>query len=528
MRAPDLPGRSPVIAENGMAATSHPLATQTAVQVLREGGNAIDAAIAASATLCVVEPHMTGIGGDCFVIVAEPDGTVHGLNGSGRAPAGAEAAWYRENGFAGMPQTGAHAVTVPGAIKAWEVLAKRFGTLGFDRLFADAIRYGEDGYAVHERVGTMWPAYVEELAADKGAHQHCLIDGRAPRIGERHHWPALAATLRRIARGGAKAFYEGEIAAEIVSTLRAKGAFMSEEDLGAVEADWVDLIGVPYGGHELLEVPPNGQGITALILLKLFDRLGTGALAPGSAERWHLEIEAGRLAYSVRDHLVSDPATMTATPAQLLSDGYIDALAARVDRTRRTNGIELPTVPDSDTICLTVVDREGRAVSFINSLYSGFGSKIVTPKSGIALQNRGGCFTLEEGHPNELGPRKRPMHTIIPAMAMKGGLASVSFGVMGGAYQPMGHAHVFSNLVDHGMNPQEAIDHPRLFWDEDGTLAAERGLDAAMLGRLEEMGHGIRPASMPHGGGQMILIDRENGFLVGGSDPRKDGCAAGW
>ncbi|MCG6114695.1 MAG: gamma-glutamyltransferase family protein [Mesorhizobium sp.] len=528
MRAPDLPGRSPVIAENGMAATSHPLATQSAVQVLREGGNAIDAAIAASATLCVVEPHMTGIGGDCFVIVAEPDGTVHGLNGSGRAPAGAEAAWYRENGFAAMPQTGAHAVTVPGAIKAWEVLAARFGTLGFDRLFADAIRYGEDGYAVHERVGTMWAPYAEELAADEGARRHCLIDGRAPRIGERHRWPALAATLREIARGGAKAFYEGEIAAEIVATLRAKGAFMSEEDLGSVDADWVDLISTPYGGHDVLEIPPNGQGVTALILLRLFEKLGTAALAPGSAERWHMEIEAGRLAYSVRDHLVSDPATMTVTPAQLLSDGYIDALAARIDRNRRMDGIDLPSVPDSDTIYLTVVDRDGRAVSFINSLYSAFGSKIVTPKSGITLQNRGGCFTLEEGHPNELGPRKRPMHTIIPAMAMKDGLASVSFGVMGGAYQPMGHAHVFSNLVDHGMNPQEALDHPRLFWNQDGALEAERGLDPTALATLEEMGHEIKPVGIPHGGGQMILIDRENGFLVGGSDPRKDGCAAGW
>ena len=528
MRQPDLPGRSPVIAENGMAATSHPLATQTAVQVLREGGNAVDAAIAASAMLCVVEPHMTGIGGDCFVILAKPDGTVFGLNGSGRAPAGADAAWYRENGHARMPQTGVHSVTVPGAIKAWEVLADRFGTLGFDRLFADAILYGEEGYAVHERVGTMWSRYVGELAADEGARRHCLVDGHAPRIGQRHRWPALAATMRHIAKKGAKGFYEGEIAAEIVATIRAKGGFMSEVDLAEVEADWVDLIAAPYGGHDVLEIPPNGQGITALILLKLFEKLGTGALAPDSVERWHLEIEAGRLAYSVRDHLVADPAAMTVTTDELLSDRHIEALAARVDRKRRVETIELPAMPDSDTVYLTVVDRDGRAVSFINSTYSAFGSKVVTPNSGVVLQNRGGCFTLKEGHPNELGPRKRPMHTIIPAMAMQEGLASVSFGVMGGAYQPMGHAHVFSNLVDHGMNPQEAIDHPRLFWNEDGTLAAESGLPPAILQGLEELGHGIGACDMPHGGGQMILIDRANGFLVGASDPRKDGCAAGW
>jgi gamma-glutamyltranspeptidase / glutathione hydrolase len=528
MRAFDLPGRSPVIAENGMAATSHPLATQTALQVLREGGNAVDAAIAASATLCVVEPHMTGIGGDCFVILAEPDGTVHGLNGSGRAPAGANAAWYRDNGFAEMPQTGAHSITVPGAIKAWEALLQRFGTMGFDRLFADAIRYGEEGYAVHPRVGMDWTRYVEELAVDEGGRVHCLIDGRAPRVGERHRWPALAATLRRIAAGGAKAFYEGEIAAEIAATVQAKGGFLSEEDLAAVEADWVDPISVSYGGHEVLEIPPNGQGITALILLRLLDRLGAGALEPGSLERWHMEIEAGRLAYSVRDHLVADPAAMTATPEQILSDGFIEALAAQFDPKRRNPAIRLPKMPASDTIYLTVVDRERRAVSFINSVYSGFGSKVVTPQSGIALQNRGGCFTLEEGHPNELGPRKRPMHTIIPAMAMKNGRVAVSFGVMGGAYQPMGHAHVFSNLVDHGMNPQEAIDHPRLFWDEDGVLAAESGLGSELRSGLEALGHGVRPAEMPHGGSQMIVIDEENGFLVGASDPRKDGCAAGW
>ena len=303
---------------------------------------------------------------------------------------------------------------------------------------------------------------------------------------------------------------------------------LSEDDLAAVEADWVELISAPYGGHDVLEIPPNGQGITALILLKLFDRLGTGRLAPDSVERWHLEIEAGRLAYSVRDHLVADPASMTVTPAELLSDRHIEALAARVDRNRRSETIQLPAIPDSDTIYLTVVDRDGMAVSFINSLYTGFGSKIVTPNSGIALQNRGGCFSLEEGHPNELGPRKRPMHTIIPAMAMKDGKASVSFGVMGGAYQPMGHAHVFSNLVDHGMDPQEAIDHPRLFWNEDGTLAAESGLNSNVVQGLEELGHRFGPCEMPHGGGQMILIDRENGFFVGASDPRKDGCAAGW
>jgi len=528
MRSFDLPGRSSVIAENGMAATSHPLATATALSILREGGNAVDAALAASATLCVVEPHMTGIGGDCFVILAEPDGSVYGLNGSGRAPAAAEAGWYRARGDAGMPQTGVHAVTVPGAVDAWERLSQRFGTLGFERLFADAIRYAEDGFAVHARVARDWGRQIAALAADEGCARHCLIGGAAPSAGTRFRFPALAQTLRRIAREGARAFYQGEIAAEMAATVQARGGFLTEADLAAVEADWVKPISAGYGGHDVLEIPPSGQGITALILMKLLEIGRASDLPPDSAGRYHLEIEAARLAYSVRDHLVADPASMTTTPEELLSDRFVDALAKQLRADRRNPSITLPDMPRADTVYLTVVDRDRRAVSFINSVYSGFGAKVATAKSGVVLQNRGGCFTIEEGHPNELRGGRRPMHTIIPAMALKDGLASASFGVMGGDYQPMGHAHVFANVVDYGMSPQEAIDHPRLFWGEDGVLEAEQGIPEAVRTKLISMGHEVRDAPSPHGGGQMIVIDRENGFLIGGSDPRKDGCAMGW
>lgn len=528
MRNFDLPGRSPVIAENGMAATSHPLATPTALQVLREGGNAVDAAIAASATLCVVEPHMTGIGGDCFAIVAEPDGTLHGLNGSGRAPAGAHAARYRELGHETMPQSGALSVTAPGAVDAWDRLLKRFGTLGFDRLFADAIRYAEEGYPVHHRVARDWAGKAADLAADEGAAMLYLFGGRAPEPGARHLSPALGRTLRTIAERGARAFYEGEIAAEMAALVRKGGGFLSKEDLAAVEGEWVGTIGVPHGGHEVHEIPPNGQGITALIMMRLLDHCGAGRDDPMSARRYHLEIEAGRLAYSVRDHLVADAAAMTATPAELLSDGYMARLADGLLEDRRNETIELPAMPSSDTVYLTVVDRERRAVSFINSLYSYFGAKLMAPRSGVALQNRGGCFSLEPGHPNEIGPRKRPMHTIIPAMATRGGRAAISFGVMGGDYQPVGHAHVFANIVHHRMDPQAALDHPRIFWGEDGVLLAESGIPAGLRAELERMGHQIRDAAEPHGGGQAIVIDRRSGFLIGGSDPRKDGCAMGW
>ena len=524
----DRPGRSPVIAENGMAATSHPLATATALGVLREGGNAVDAAIAASATLVVVEPHMTGIGGDCFAIVAEPDGSIHGLNGSGRAPRTAEAGRYRALGHDIVPEFGPLSITVPGAIKAWETLLGRFGTLGFERLFGDAIRYAEDGFAVHDRVASDWARVAPRLSADAGAKKHFLVAGAAPRAGSRFRAPALAATLRAIAGGGARAFYEGAIAAEMAATVGALGGFLGEDDLAAVTADWVEPIAVNYRGHDVHEIPPNGQGITALILLNLLDRLGASKLAPDSAERWHLEIEAGRLAFSVRDHLVADPAAMTVTPRELLSAGFAERLATRFDPARRNPDVRLPPMPRADTVYLTVVDRERRAVSFINSVYDSFGSGVVTPHSAVALQNRGACFSLVEGHPNELGPRKRPMHTIIPAMTTRDGAAAIAFGVMGGDYQPMGHAHVLSNMLDHGMDPQAAIDHPRLFWGEDGVLEAEAGIDDGVRGALVEKGHAVRDAERPHGGGQAIVIDRENGFLVAGSDPRKDGLALGW
>lgn len=528
MRPFDRPGRSPVIAENGMAATSHPLATATAIAVLREGGNAVDAALAASATLCVVEPHMTGIGGDCFAIVAEPDGTIHGLNGSGRAPRAAEAERYRALGLNAVPEFGPLSITVPGAIKAWEVLRDRFGTLGFDRLFADAIRYAEEGFAVHQRVASDWRRVAQRLNADEGGRKHFLVGGEAPAFGSRFRTPAMGRTLRAIAQGGAKAFYEGAIAAEMAKTVQARGGFLAEEDLAAVTADWVTPIAVNYHGHDVLEIPPNGQGITALILLNLFDRLGAGTLARDSAERWHLEIEAARLAFSVRDHLVADPATMTVRVEDLLSAEFTGRLAARFDPDRRNADISLPEVPRANTIYLTVVDRERRAVSFINSVYDSFGSGVVTPESGFALQNRGACFSLEEGHPNEIGPGKRPMHTIIPAMTTKDGNAAIAFGVMGGDYQPMGHAQVLSNMLDHGMDPQAAIDHPRLFWGEDGVLDAEAGIGDDVRAALEAKGHQVRSAARPHGGGQAIVVDRQTGFLIAGSDPRKDGLALGW
>lgn len=523
-----LPGRSPAIACQAMAATSHPLATISAVKVLREGGNAVDAAIAASAVLCVVEPHMTGIGGDCFVIVHQPDGSLHGLNGSGRAGAGAELDWYLERKVRDLDDLPVHTITVPGALKAWDTLLARFGTRSFKWLFADAISYAEDGFAVAPRVSRDWASLVAKLSKNAAASSHFLRHGKAPDMAEIFKLPALAKTLRQIASRGVDAFYSGEIAAEIASTVQGEGGFLDEQDLANVSADWVEPISVNYGGYDVHEIPPSGQGIIALVLLKLLWRLKARELPANSIDRAHMEIEAARLAYSVRDAYVADPASMGASSQQILSDQHIGQLAEQFDRTRRNPNIFLPELPGSDTTYLTIVDRDLRAVSFINSLYTGFGSGIVTPKSGICLQNRGACFSLIPGHDNAIGPSKRPMHTIIPGMMTKDGKIAASFGVMGGAYQPMGHAHVLTNLIDHQMDPQQALDHGRIFWNSEGVLEIETSLSQQIFEGLADRGHATSRALAPMGGGQMITVDHKNGTLTGASDPRKDGIAAGY
>ncbi len=528
-RAFDLPGRSPVYATEGMVATSHALASSSALRVLQDGGNAVDAAIAASAMLCVVEPGSTGIGGDCFAIVAQPDGTLTGLNSSGRSASGANLGWYLEQGITKLDDHPVHAITAPGAVRGWETLLNAHGTMGFDRLLRDAIDYAENGFPVAPRVGRDWAGVEDEMAENAGALHNFLQDGKAPAVGSMHAVPNLAKTMRAIADKGSDALYTGPIAAEIASTVQDLGGFLSEEDLAQVSADWVTPVSTNYGGYDIHEIPPNGVGITALILLNLLEKIDARSLDSHSALRQHAEIECARLAYSVRDAYVSDPATMPVSVDALLSDKYASELAKGFDPDHRNSAIDLPPVPHSDTVYLTVVDRDLRAVSFINSVYNTFGSRIVTMDSGIALQNRGGCFVVEEGHPNAIGPSKRPLHTIIPGMATKDGRVAWSFGVMGGAYQPMGQALVLSNMIDHGFDPQEALDYPRVFWEEDGdALEIESGVSDEVAQGLRDRGHETVPAEHPHGGGQIIAIDHDRGVLIGASDPRKDGQAQGY
>lgn len=520
-----LPGRSPAYATEAMAATSHPLATAAAIDMLKAGGTAADAAIAAVGVMAVVEPHMTGIGGDCFALVSKPGKPIWGYNGSGRAAKGASAAALREQGLTSIPLTSAHAVTVPGAIEAWDRILKTHGRFDLGRVLQPAIKYAREGWPVTPRVAFDWPADVEALSKDEGGSRHYLLDGKAPKAGDRMVSPALAATLETIAKEGVKGFYEGRVAEDIVRTLRAKGSAMTLEDLAAHVGTVETPIRASYKGTEVVELPPNGQGVTALIILNILDQFDIKGMDPFSAERLHIEVEAARLAYAARDLHVADPAHMKVTVEQLTDPGFAKKLAAMIDPKKRTPRL-IPPPPGTNTIYCTIVDRDRMAISFINSIFHHFGAKICTPETGILLQNRGASFNLDDAHPNVLGPSKRPMHTIIPAMLVENGEVTTSFGVMGGSYQSSGHAHVVSNMIDYGMDPQAAIDCPRGFFEGEKTTV-EPTYGEAVIEKMRAMGHDVSVTTKPIGGGQMIRIDR-SGFLIGGSDPRKDGLALGY
>ena len=498
----------------------------TALDVLRAGGNAVDAAVATAAVLCLTEPHMTGIGGDCFVLLGLPNGEVKGLNGSGRSSMAADAAWLKRSGLAAIEPGSPHAVTVPGAIDAWDVLLKAHGTMDLAEALKPAIRLAETGVSVTPRVAWDWAGDTELLTADEGARLHLLAHGRAPKAGEIMRYPALAQTLKRIAAEGRDAFYLGAIAEDIVQVLQAKGSLLAREDFARHRGEWVTPIATQFHGAEILEIPPNGQGLTALIGLNVLSRFDLERLQPGSAELLHLQAEALKLAWVYRNRHIADPDFADIPVEDLLSAKTADMLAQMI---RPDRALELPQVPDprSDTVYFTVVDGERMACSFINSLYHGFGSGIVTPRTGITLQNRGAGFVTTSGHPNCIGPGKRPLHTIIPAMAREQGKVTLSFGVKGGDYQPMGHMAVATARFAHGLTLQAAIDAPRVF-PQNGGLTVERGVPPQVCAALQAMGHRLTPAVEPLGGGQAIAIDRSLGTLEGGSDPRKDGLALGY
>ncbi|WP_310415488.1 gamma-glutamyltransferase [Mycoplana sp. BE70] len=528
MRNFQLPGRSPVRTMEAMAATSHPLSTLAAVEMLRAGGNAMDAAVCAAAVQAVVEPQSTGIGGDCFVLYApKGEGNVLAFNGSGRSPEAATLEWYVERDFTEIPTHGPHSVTIPGAIDAWCRLIEDHGRKSLDEVLQPAIRYAERGYVIHDRVAFDWNDALGTLTGDEYAARLFLKDGAPLQAGAVHVQPELAATLRTIAARGRAGFYEGAVAEDLVGRLQALGGLHTLDDFASTAGEYVQPVSISYRGHDIYQMPPNNQGLTALLMLNILSEFDLKGLGPCGVERLHLEVEAGRLAYRDRDRYIGDPDQVDMPVDRLLSRDYARALSTAIKRDRPMSDLPDVALPNSDTVYISIVDSERNAVSFINSTFHSFGSGIVGPRSGVVLQNRGSSFRLDQGHPNVIAPRKRPMHTIMPGMAVKDGRAVMPFGVMGGAYQPFGHAHVLTNMLDFGMDPQEALDAPRVFY-RDGVIEAESGVAAEVLSGLEALGHAVTGAPEPLGGGQVVVIDWESGTLTGASDPRKDGCALGF
>jgi gamma-glutamyltranspeptidase/glutathione hydrolase len=529
--------RSPVLGRRGMVATSQPLAVAAGLELLRQGGNAADAAVATAAALNVTEPMSTGIGGDCFALYYDAESRlVSALNGSGRAPADLTLERLRAEGLEkGLPPYHPHTVTVPGACAGWCDLVARHGRLTMRDVLAPAIRLAEEGFPVAPLTARAWERGVERQLRHTSGGEELTIDGRAPRPGEIFRNPNLARTLRRVAEGGSAAFYQGEIAAAIAHVLQEARGCMTERDLEKHESSWPQPIQTSFQELRVWECPPNGQGLAALLALNILEDFDLADMNPLSAERLHLTIEAMRLAFADARWFVADPATDPAPLEALLSKAYaaqrrrlIDPHRAVIDQRRGT-----PTGA-SETVYLSVVDGDGNACSFINSNYMGFGTGIVPQGWGFTLQNRGMNFSLDPGHPNALAPGKRPYHTIIPAMITHAADNALfaSYGVMGGFMQPQGHLQVALALIADGVDPQVALDRPRFCISDGnagGSVALEEGIPVAVMARLADMGHDVIPTSgagrSVFGRGQAILRDRESGALWGGSDPRADGLA---
>ncbi len=517
------PGRSAVFATNGMCATSHPLAAKVAIDILQAGGNAVDAAIAGAVLLGLCEPQMTGIGGDCFVLL-KPVGEdrIIALNGSGRAPAGLSAGTMRAAGHKAVPLKGVESITMPGAVDAFCRLSADWGKLGLPQTLAPAIHYADEGVPVGPRTAFDWADDAPEL---KGvARDLYLFGGRAPHAGQMFRAPKQAQVLRLIAAKGRAGFYEGEVAADMVASLNALGGSHTVDDFAAVACDYTDPIGGFYRDIELVEHPPNGQGATAILMLNILSHFDLAAMDPYGAARAHIEAEAAKLAYDARNRFIAERSTRL---DHMLASETAAKLAGLINPRRAMRSpAPLTEAVHRDTIYITVVDRDRMAVSLIYSIFWGFGSGYASEKFGINFQNRGAGFNLTPGHPNEAAGGKRPMHTIIPGMIRKGGRVIMPFGVMGGAYQPCGHARFITNIADFGMDPQTAIDGARSFGALD-SMQVERGYPENVRAELAAKGHDVQVPTTPIGGAQAILID-DSGVLQGASDPRKDGCALGY
>jgi gamma-glutamyltranspeptidase/glutathione hydrolase len=536
-------GRSVVMAPHGMVATSHPLATQVGLDVLKAGGNAVDAAIAVNAMLGLVEPMSCGIGGDLFAIVYEAKtGKIHGLNASGRSPYRATRELFAERGLEAIPEQGPLSWSVPGCVDGWDQLHQRFGRRPLSELLEPTIRYAEEGFPVTEVIARYWAGSAGKLRATPDAARTFLIDGKPPRAGDVFKNPALARTLRLIARGGRDAFYKGPIAREIVAFSESQHGLFSLRDFAEHTSTWVEPVHASYRGTDIWELPPNGQGIAVLQMLNILEGYDLKSLGPRSANFWHLVIEAKKLAYADRARHYADPDFAKVPVAELISKPYAEARRRLIDPEHAARRYEAgdPKLGKADTVYLCVVDKDRNCVSLIQSNYMGFGSGLVPGELGFALQNRGTLFALDAGHANRLEPHKRPFHTIIPALATRDGKPWLVFGVMGGDMQPQGHVQVLINLIDFGMNVQEAGEAPRIEHlgsatptgrpgsRTGGIVSAEEGIPDEVLQGLTARGHQVRTVKTNGGGYQAILIDPRTNMLHGGSEARKDGCAVGY
>ena len=540
-------GRSVTHATNGMVATSHPLAAQIGLDVLKNGGNAIDAAIATNAAMGLLEPTSNGIGGDLYAIVWDAKTQkLYGLNASGRAPQKATRAWFKEHKYEQIPEKGPLSWSVPGCVDGWDQLHKKFGSKPLADLLAPTIKYAEAGTPVPEVIAGYWKASERTLARDPGLNATFLIpDGntrRAPRVGEVFANPELARSLKLIAAGGRDAYYKGEIAEKIVALSDKAGGLFSKVDFENHKSEWVEPVSTNYRGYDIWELPPPGQGIAALQMLNLLEPYDLRKLGPNSPDYWHLLVEAKKLAFADRAKYYTDPVFAKVPVETLISKPYAEERRKLIDpaKARKETPAGDANLGKAETIYLTVVDKDRNCVSLIQSNYMGFGSGLAAPGTGFGLQNRGCLFALDENHANKLEPGKRPFHTIIPAFATKAGKPWLTFGVMGGDMQPQGHVQILVNLIDFDMDVQAAGDAPRIEHvgsatptgkagkADGGTIQAENGLPEAIVKELEKRGHGVTRIRINGGGYQGIMIDPKTGVLHGGTESRKDGVAIGY
>ena len=524
--------RSAVVARNGMVATSQPLAATAGLRIMMEGGNAVDAAVATAAVLNVVEPQSTGIGGDVFALVRmAADGKVRALNSSGRSPRAASLAELRQKGLTSIPDQSPWAVTVPGAVRGWEAALAACGTMPLSEVLKPAIRYATEGYPVSEVIASAWAANAHKLQAHPSGAE-LLLDGRAPTAGEIMRLPELGRSLAAIAEGGAAAFYEGDLAKSMADYVQSLGGWLSAEDIADHRAAWVEPIYTDYRGVRCWQCPPNSQGVNALMALNLAEGFDIASMGFQSADTYHHLIECMRLSLTDGLYHITDPRKMRVLVDELTSKSYARLRRNLISPDVAMESVDVGPVPThADTVYLSCVDGQGNACSFINSLFMGFGTGLVAPGTGIALQNRGAFFSLDPDHPNALAPEKRTYHTLIPGMATRDDELWLCYGVMGGMQQAQGHFQVLVNMIDFGLGPQAALDAPRFRINVGQGTALEDIVPSEISRDLAARGHNMR-AGPPHGvsfgGGQIIEVDPSTGVLTGGSEPRLDGCAVGW